>query len=482
MKPHAFLFKLIFSIWIFVLPVIVSAQDWEINVPEFLDRSNIDPNKVFQAKNPEGEFLTYYITDKSSVSVVGGENGLKPRTSKYGAKTLTIPPSVRYNGKEYTVRYIQSFAFYSTNIDEKNLKEIEEIILPNTLEMVGQNCFSNMPSLKSVTIPKSLKVIGYCMFEECPKLEEVFIPYDSKLKAIGEFAFKDCPSLKYFHIPANVRHIGGGPWRNCISLSEINVASTNKHFVSENGVLLNKDKTKIIQYPPGKSDETYVFPAQVTFVGNSAFFGNNRIKSVVMSETTRKVSHIAFKDCKELSTVYFPNDLAFIGNGAFWDCPKLKKATIPIQTQISKQQSADDSYNSFMPKVFIDRSAKILPYVTLQTPGASNLNTIVHWTINNMTTSPLDITASTNKRYDLNNQACALIIVQMPSEGCYFQGSVIGEAQFRVNEYWVYMSSGSKYLKIQMPNRPSLMVDFNKYGFTDGVESLKTYYLSFSAQ
>lgn len=135
-----------------------------------------------------------------------------------------------------------------------------------------------------------------------------------------------------------------------------------------------------------------------------------------------------------------------------------------------------------MPKIFIDRSAKILPYVTLQTPGASNLNTIVHWTINNMTTSPPDITASTNKRYDLNNQACALIIVQMPSEGCNFQGSVIGEAQFRVNEYWVYMPSGSKYLKIQMPNRPSLMVDFNKYGFTDGVESLKTYYLSFSAQ
>lgn len=450
------------------------------DTPAFLDRFNIDKEKVFQVKNPEGEFLTYYIINDSTVSVVGGKDGLKSRASRYKARTLTIPAKVRYNGAEYTTRYIQSFAFRTCpSIDGKNLKKIEEVFLPNTLEMVGQNCFAEMPSLKSVSIPKSLKVIGYGMFENCPKLEEVFIPYDSKLDSIEDFAFQNCPLLKYFHVPANVRYIGQGPWRGCSSLSEINVASMNEHYISEEGVLLSRDKTQIIQYPVAKTSESYIFPSSVTVVGNSAFFGNKYLKSVVLSNITREISHISFKGCNQLNNVYFPNGLKFIGNGAFWDCPNLKKVIIPTSTQISKQQSPDDTYNSFMPNVFIDRSSQIKPYDLSKTiKNTTNGNSIL--AINNMTTSPLDITASTNKRYDLNNQPCALIIVKIPSQGCMFQGSVIGECEFRINEYWVYLSHGAKYLKIQMPEHPSLMVDFNKYGFTEGVEGMNTYNLSFS--
>lgn len=318
------------------------------------------------------------------------------------------------------------------------------------------------------------------MFDECPKLEEVFIPYDSKLDTIGDFAFKNCTSLKYFHIPANVRYIGHGPWRDCFSLSEINVASMNEHFVSDDGVLLSKDKTKIIQYPAAKKDETYIFPSEVTIVGNSAFYGNQFIKNVVLSESTCRLEHISFYGCKNLNSVYFSDNLNFIGNGAFWDCPNLKKVTLPLTTQINKEPSLDSSYNSFMPKVFVDRSSKIMPYELNKKIEDSSSRAIENLVVNNMTTSPMDITASTNRRYDLNNQACALIIVKIPSQGCIFQGSIIGQSDFKINEYWVYLTSGAKYLKIQAPNHPSLMVDFNKYGFTDGVESMKTYYLSFT--
>lgn len=461
--------------WLVFL-VIISTLTFEIfaDTPNFLDSNYIDYSKVFQERNAEGEFLRYLIVNDSSVSVVGSKGN-------YNARKLTIPSVVKHNGKDYVVRYIQSFAF-RTNVNGKYLKKVEDICLPNTLELVGQNCFNGMPSLKTVTIPKSLKVLEYCMFSECPKLEEVFIPYDSKLDSIKSFAFMGCEKLKYFHIPENVRYIGKGPWRACSSLSEINVASMNENFVSDNGVVFTKDKTTIIQYPAGKTEEPYFSPKEVTNIGNSAFYGNQFINKVVLSENTKYISHIAFNGCVNLSNVYFPNGLVSIGNGAFWDCPNLNHVILPTKTKISKQQFSDDSYNSFMPKVFIDRSANISPYGKDNT-GASSKNLInVNLKVDNMVTSPWDMTAATNKRSDLNNEACALLVINIPLEGCLFQGSVIGETLYKVNEYWVYMSSGAKYLKIQVPNHPTLMVDFNKYGFTDGVDGLNTYYLSFSSQ
>lgn len=463
--------------WLALL-VIISTHIFEIfaETPKFLDSDYVDYSKVFHHKNAEGEFLRYFIVNDSSVSVIGNKN------DKYSAKTLTIPSSVVHDGKEYIVRFIQSFAFRGNYKDGGNVKKIEEIILPETLELVGQDCFPRLPSLRHVTIPKSLRNIGYCMFADCPKLEDVIIPYDSQLDTIERFAFNNCEMLKYFHIPANVRYIGEGPWRNCTSLSEINVASMNENYTSDNGVLFSKDKTNLIQYPPGKSEELYVSPNQVSTIGNSAFYGNQFINKVVLSENTKHISHIAFNGCVNLSNVYFPNGLVSIGNGAFWDCPNLNHVILSTKTQISKQQFSDDSYNSFMPKVFIDRSANIFPYGEDKTGASSKIFTNLNLKVDNMVTSPLDITASTNKRYDLNNEACALLVINIPLEGCLFQGNVIGETLYRVNEYWVYMSSGAKYLKIQAPNHPTLMVDFNKYGFTNGVDGLNTYYLSFSSQ
>ncbi|MGN1172699.1 MAG: formylglycine-generating enzyme family protein [Muribaculaceae bacterium] len=87
-----------------------------------------------------------------------------------------------------------------------------------------------------------------------------------------------------------------------------------------------------------------------------------------------------------------------------------------------------------------------------------------------------DISASKYKRLDLNKQPCALVKVQLAAPGAAFEGNVIGEVEYKVCEYWVYMSSGSRRVAIKCPNYLPVMVEFVDYGIK-ALESNTTYEL-----
>lgn len=90
-----------------------------------------------------------------------------------------------------------------------------------------------------------------------------------------------------------------------------------------------------------------------------------------------------------------------------------------------------------------------------------------------------DISASTNKRLDLNGQPCALVIVELPIADCQFAGGVVGDCEFKISEHWVYLTKGTKRFKIQAAGYPSLMVStVDSNG--DGVNALTTYRLKLS--
>lgn len=67
--------------------------------------------------------------------------------------------------------------------------------------------------------------------------------------SIGDEAFRKCFNLTSVNIPASVMNIGSGAFAECNSLISINVDSENPSYTSENGVLYNKDKTKLIHQP-----------------------------------------------------------------------------------------------------------------------------------------------------------------------------------------------------------------------------------------
>ena len=97
-------------------------------------------------------------------------------------------------------------------------------------------------------------------------------------------------------------------------------------------------------------------------------------------------------------------------------------------------------------------------------------------TIKSMSAAPYDLSASTKRQLDLNSQPCALVKVQLPLPGAVFEGNVIGKTEYKTNEYWVYMTEGSKELHIKHPNYQRLVVNFPDYGIKS-LHSLVTYKL-----
>ncbi len=68
------------------------------------------------------------------------------------------------------------------------------------------------------------------------------------------------------------------------------------------------------------------------------------------------------------------------------------------------------------------------------------------------------------QRRDFNDEICALVKVQLPVSGVAFEGNIIGDTPFKTNEYWVYLTSGTKFLQVKCPGHYPLQIDFRNLG------------------
>lgn len=89
-----------------------------------------------------------------------------------------------------------------------------------------------------------------------------------------------------------------------------------------------------------------------------------------------------------------------------------------------------------------------------------------------------DLSASQYRRLDGNDSPCALIKVQLATDGTTFEGNLVGSADYKAGEYWVYMPKGAQELMVKHPKYNLLQVSFADYGLADGLESLVTYTLT----
>lgn len=451
---------------------------------------NLYGQEKFAVKNPEGCTFVYSILPypegdefNSVLNHIPQSvclEGIKDKIYEYSQ--MTIPGEVAWKGKIYKVQSIRDFAF-----DEITTVNLKNIIISEGIESLGRSSFTPMHySLEQVVLPKSLKTISSAAFAECKKLKEVVIPKDAHLEEIKELAFWRCSQLTSFYIPENVANIGSGVWADCMMLTEINVANKNRHFASENGVLYTKDRRVLIQYPGGNTDDIFVVPWKVEEIAKSAFSDVKYLKKVCLPSSLKRIQTMAFYGCSELKEVYFPDGLKFIEETAFGDCENLKEVFINKHTKYMVYLSDDDFDNTFMPATKVNRVKKVPNYMdeyqrlsNVEMKSIINIHALL---LKNMQQLFMDLSASVNQRKDNNGRPCALLRVMIPVSGCVFSGNVIGNTDFKVNEYWVYLSEHSRYLKIQIPGCESLMLDFKLLGFSDGVESLCTYELRFEME
>ena len=114
-----------------------------------------------------------------------------------------------------------------------------DIVIPDTVTMIGPKAFKGNDNVTSVTIPGSVSTIGYHAFDGCSQLKSVKFsdPKDGADLTIRIAAFHDCPKLEEATVPACAKYVTANIFKGCKSLKEIKVHPDNQYYFSQDGVL-----------------------------------------------------------------------------------------------------------------------------------------------------------------------------------------------------------------------------------------------------
>ena len=142
---------------------------------------------------------------------------------------------------------------------------IPDLIEGKQVIEIQENAFKNCNELTEIIIPESIKIIGNSAFLGCTKLSRINIP--DKVTSIGESAFSFCVNLKSIIVPDGVTSIKQKTFYGCESLNQINLPSLLQSI--EAAAFEGTDLNRI------------VIPNSVKFIGSSVFFSCANLKNIV---------------------------------------------------------------------------------------------------------------------------------------------------------------------------------------------------------
>ena len=77
-----------------------------------------------------------------------------------------------------------------------NVADVKEIILPNSIEIIGSSAFRGCKMLERMEIPSGVKEIWSDSFDGCKKLSEIYIP--ESVQIMGTDVFGGCDGLTVY--------------------------------------------------------------------------------------------------------------------------------------------------------------------------------------------------------------------------------------------------------------------------------------------
>ena len=249
---------------------------------------------------------------------------------------------------------IGSFAFYGCDA-------LATVSISSGLTSIGSHAFSFCDALTNITLPDSLTSIGSSAFWLCRSLTNIVLP--DSVTSVGNGAFDKCTSLTTVSIGAGLRSLDVNAFDSCSKLSAISVSEDNTTYSSVDGIVYNKEKTKLLIVPEAVSGEITIpktvkeFTYQavdscknLTAINVEA--GNLNYKSVdgivysadgktvlccprgkagavAVQNGAKSIDERVFYQCDKLTDVTLPDSLTSIGYSAFEDCSALTNITLP---------------------------------------------------------------------------------------------------------------------------------------------------------
>ncbi len=274
----------------------------------------------------------------------------------YGtAEELVIPAEI--NGEQVTKIGRAAFA---------NNESLNHIVLPEGIVDIDQYAFRDCSSLVSISLPASLEKIEggggslavfiFDIFDGCSSLTNIDVAEGNAVYASEDGALYNkkktemilCPAGKEFiTIPESVTIVRGGrDYVGCSafyynsSLKNIIVEEGNMEYMSEDGVLYNKEKTELVWCPLGK--DSIEVPESVTAICQEQEFFSGKYFDVAIAKENavyaceegvyynKEEKELIRCSVKKEGSVIVPESIITIKSGAFRNCSQIEKIALPM--------------------------------------------------------------------------------------------------------------------------------------------------------
>ena len=195
------------------------------------------------------------------------------------------------------------------------------------LVLYGNRFFS-----EKVTIQNTTKVIASNAFNFSGYANTELIIPDS-VQYIGEnnFCGDDYQHATTVKIGSRVKDMEGAFDRTSSgnSIQAFEVSPNNEYYTSVDGVLFNKDRTVLINYPASKADKSYIIPQTCKTIYPNAFFANKNLVTLKIPESVTGIGYMAFRYSKKLESINVPTNIIALNGLTFSECKGLTSITIP---------------------------------------------------------------------------------------------------------------------------------------------------------
>lgn len=159
--------------------------------------------------------------------------------------------------------------------------------------------------LQKCYLGNNVTSIGDFVFRNCQSLTNINIP--KSVTSIGMGAFQGCYPLTNVTIPESVTSIGIGTFSSCYSLTNINIPES------------------VTSIGPAAFQESYSLtsiniPDGITSIGLQTFSSCYSLTSINVPSSVTSIGQNAFNNCTNLENITIPNSVTSIGEHAFTNC------------------------------------------------------------------------------------------------------------------------------------------------------------------
>lgn len=257
----------------------------------------------------------------------------------------------RYSG----VTNVGAYAF-------KDCRYLTCMFLNDDITTISDHAFYKDEYLSAINMPRKLELIDKYAFYGCDTLTFVRARNCSRLRRIEDHAFYSCTMLAELRLPEGLTYIGpwAFAWDRILGQEDTTLGLPSSLQTISTGAFAFVNHHKNLNIPANvTSIGDYAFMCDyymnnLTFspgdkkltIGKAAFFGDNHMKSVDLSNRVAQIDKCAFAGCEMLEEAYFGDKIDTIEGRAFTSLDNAMKIAVEgVLNGILRPDDTDQNAN-----------------------------------------------------------------------------------------------------------------------------------------